>query len=129
MNEFQLKRKIYYHHTDAGGVVYYGRYLDFFEEGRTEYLRDKGIEVSEYLKRNVAFAVVRAQVDYKRPARYGDEISVFTKIEDVGKASIRFFQEIKKGDTALAIATIVLACIGSDFKAKAVPEEMRKALL
>ena|SRR3989338_3675724 len=124
-----IKRRIYYHHTDSGGVVYYGRYMDFFEEGRTELLRERGIEITESLKRGVGFAVVRAEVDYKKPARYGDEISIFTKIEDVGKASIRFFQEIKIGDTVLAIAVIVLACIGSDFKAMAIPEEMKKALL
>ena len=123
-----ITRKIYYHHTDAGGVVYYARYLDFFEEGRTEFLRKKGVEVRECLKEGVAFAVARAEVDYKRPARYGDDISIFTRIEDVRKASIIFFQEIKIGDTALAIATIVLACIGSDFKVRAIPEEMKQAL-
>ncbi|MBU4377139.1 MAG: acyl-CoA thioesterase [Candidatus Omnitrophica bacterium] len=128
MTDFHIKRRIYYHNTDSGGVVYYGRYLDFFEEGRTELLREKGIEVAEYLKRGVGFAVVRAEIDYKRPARYGEEISVITRIEDVGRASIRFFQEIKKDDTTLTIATIILACIGSDFKPKLVPDDMKKAL-
>lgn len=129
MKDFAITRKIYYHHTDSGGVVYYGRYLSFFEEGRTEFLRHKGIETAEYLKRGVGFAVVRAEIDYKKPARYGDEISVFTRVENAGKASIRFFQEIKKGDTTLTIATIILACIGSNFKAIPIPEDMKKALL
>lgn len=128
MSDLTITRKIYYHHTDAGGVVYYGRYLDFFEDGRTEFMHHKGVDTAEYLKRGVGFAVVRAEVDYKRPARYGDEVSIITRIEDIGRASIRFFQEMRKGDTTLAIAVIVLACIGNDFKARALPEDMKEAL-
>jgi len=41
-NAFSLKRKIYYHDTDAGGVVYYARYLEFLEDGRTEFLASRG---------------------------------------------------------------------------------------
>ena len=128
MDDFSIKRKIYYHHTDAGGVVYYGRYLEFFEEGRTEYLHKSGILVPEYLKKGIVFVVVRIEVDYKRPARYGDEITIFTRIGKLGNASIEFLQEIKKEDTVLVIAKAVLACIGSDFKAKPLPVEMKQAL-
>jgi acyl-CoA thioester hydrolase len=127
-DNFSIRRKIYYHHTDAGGVVYYGRYLDFFEEARTEYLHNNGVFVPEYMKKGIVFVVVRIEVDYKRPARYGDEITVSARIGKLGNASIEFLQEIKKEDTVLVAAKAVLACIGSDFKAKPLPIEMKQAL-
>ncbi|MDP3789805.1 MAG: thioesterase family protein [Candidatus Omnitrophota bacterium] len=128
MDDFSIKRKIYYHHTDAGGVVYYGRYLDFFEEGRTEYLHKRGIIVPEYHKKGIMFIVVSIEVDYKRPARYSDEITIFTHIGKLGNASIEFLQEIKKEDTVLVTAKVVLACIGSDFKVKPLPIEIKQTL-
>lgn len=128
MENFYITRKIYYHHTDAGGVVYYAKYLEFFEEGRTEYLSKSGVFVPEYLKKGIVFVVVHIEVDYKRPARYGDEITIFTRVGKLGNASIEFLQEIRKEDTVLVIAKAVLASIGTDFKAKPLPVEMKQAL-
>jgi len=52
-----MKIRIYYHHTDSGGVVYYGEYLKFLEEARTEYLEDKGLSIKELLKEDIIFVV------------------------------------------------------------------------
>lgn len=125
---FYIENKVYYHDTDAGGVVYYGRYMDHLEEGRNEFLRHKGIDLSAYAKKEVLFAVVRAEVDYKSPARYGDKIKIFTSVEKVGVASAQFLQEIKIGETVLVKARVVLACISGEFRAQAIPEEIRRAL-
>ena len=123
-----ITRKIYYHHTDAGKVVYYARYLDFLEEGRTEYLLSRGVDVTEYAKLGLKFAVVHIEADYKAPARYGDTIDICVRIEKIGNASMHFFHEIKKGGQTLVASKAVLACIGSDFKVKPIPKEMKKAL-
>jgi acyl-CoA thioester hydrolase len=128
MNDFYIKRKVYYYHTDAGGVVYYAKYLEFLEEGRVEYLLKKGIDVIKYAAGGVIFPVTRAEIDYKRPARHGDEIAIFTSIEKMGAASIRFTQEIKKDNDTLVIAKIILACIGTDFKVRPIPDEIKLAL-
>ena len=128
MEHFVFERRIYYHHTDAGGVVYYATYLHILEEGRVEFLRANGVDVNECLKLDVAFPVVHVEVDYKAPAKYGDVVMVFTKIEKVGQASIAFAQEIKRGDTLLIKAKTVWACTGSDFKVKSIPDSVRKRL-
>ncbi|MDD5680802.1 MAG: thioesterase family protein [Candidatus Omnitrophica bacterium] len=128
MEAFYIKRKVYYHHTDAGGVVYYSRYLEFLEEGRSEYLLKQGIDVVKYAEGGVIFPVVRIEVDYKRPARYGDVISIFIRIEKVGNASIQFAQEIKKDDVILVISKATLACIGKDFKVRPIPDEIKLAM-
>ncbi len=128
MKNFNITRKIYYHHTDAGGVVYYAKYLEFLEEGRTEYLLKNGIDTVKYAETGIMFPVVRVEIDYKKPACYGEEISVFTRVEKVGAASIQFTQEIKKDDAILVFTKTILACVNADFKVRPVPPEIKRAL-
>ena len=129
MNDFYLEKRIYYHDTDCGGVVYYARYLNHFEEVRTEYLRSLGIDVAEYAAKGSLFAVVHMEIDYKCPARYGDIVRVSAGVETIGNASIHFLQEVKKGDTLLVNAKVVLACIDNNMKAKRIPDGMKEKFL
>ena len=126
MSEFFMEKRIYYHDTDCGGVVYYATYLKYFEEARTEYLRSLGIDVAEYAVKGNLFAVVHMEIDYKCPARYGDIIKVSAGIETIGNASIHFVQEVKRGDKLLVKAKVVLACIDNNMKARRVPEDLKE---
>jgi len=128
MKEHRLNKRIYYHDTDSGGIVYYANYLRHLEEGRTEFLRALGIDTSEYAKNGILFPVVRIQADYKSPARYGQVISVYTSVEKVGNASVCFVQQVKRADTLLLEAKVVWACVDARMKAKPVPAEIRKIL-
>ena len=51
-----MERQIYYHDTDAGGVVYYGNYLKFLEEARTEFLEKKGLDIKVLRERKFLYA-------------------------------------------------------------------------
>ncbi|HXF92625.1 MAG TPA: thioesterase family protein [Nitrospiraceae bacterium] len=82
--------RIYYEDTDCGGVVYYANYLRYFEWARTEYLEERGISVVDLLKDGTQFLVVHADVDYRSPARYGEVLSVETKLADIGRSSLTF---------------------------------------
>jgi acyl-CoA thioester hydrolase len=128
MEDHILNIKVYYHDTDAGGVVYYGNYLKFLEEGRTEFCAERGFDVSALYKQGIAFVVVHAEMDYKSPGRYGDILAVHTRVDKVGNSSIHFLQEIKKDGSLLVSAKVVWACVGADFKVQPVPEKVRKAL-
>ena len=108
MSDFYLEKRIYYHDTDCGGVVYYATYLDHLEEARTEYMRKRLVDVKEYAAKGVLFAVVHLEADYKCPARYGEMIKISAKLETIGNASIHFVQEVKKGDVLLMRAKVVL---------------------
>lgn len=125
---FYLEKKIYYHDTDAGGVVYYGAYLKHFEEARTEYFRSLGVDLVEYSKNGIIFPVVHLEIDYKSPARYGDQIQIFTRPEKVGNASLNFVQEIKRGETTLVIGKVVWACVNRDLKPTRIPEDIRSKI-
>lgn len=85
-----MKKTIFYHDTDCGGVVYYGNYLKFFEEARTVYMQEKGYPVSELMKRGLYFVVARQEVEYKYPTRYADVLDIATKVLEVSSIKIVF---------------------------------------
>jgi len=93
--EFSWPIRVYYEDTDSGGVVYYANYLKFMERARTELLRSVGYEQDQLQQElGIIFAVHSANIQYKKPARFNDELKVITSIASLGKASIHFKQSI-----------------------------------
>jgi acyl-CoA thioester hydrolase len=129
MADHFIEKKIYYHDTDAGGVVYYANYLKHLEEGRFEFCLSRGISMVEYAKEGVIFPVVHFEIDYKSPARYGDIVKVYTRIEKLGFSSIHFFQEIKNKDVLLIKAKTIWACVNEALKPQPLPDKIKKALV
>src|SRR5512147_2633275 len=86
---------IYYEDTDCGGVVYYANYLRYMERARTEYLASKGFSVRELMDEGTIFMVLRVEIDYKSPARYGDTVEIETWVRDAGRATM-FFEHIMR---------------------------------
>lgn len=124
-----MQQKIYYHHTDCGGVVYYANYLKFMEEARTEFLAQKGISIKDWAERGVLFVVARTEIDYKSPAFYGDILDVKARLIDISKAKLEFAHEIKNQQGQLVSqARAILVCVGSDLKPRIIPEELKKSL-
>jgi acyl-CoA thioester hydrolase len=125
-----LRKKIYYHHTDSGGVVYYAEYLKFLEEARTELLEEKGISIRGLADKGVLFVVSRQEIDYKSPAVYGDILEIDSKIIGVSPVRIEIECLIKNQNGILvSSAKTVLACVGKDFLPRAIPEETKKKLV
>jgi len=126
--EFSLPIRVYYEDTDAGGVVYHSKYLNYFERARTEALRTIGFEQDALIKDNdTIFAVRSAQVDYLKPARFNDEVIVSTEIEQLKKASLVFAQKIhqQSNDEVLCTLTALVACVSaSKLKPRAIPKEI-----
>jgi acyl-CoA thioester hydrolase len=120
----RIVKKIYYYDTDCGGVVYYANYLKYFEEARTEYMLEKGVDLKELADKGILFVVKKADINYKSPACYGDVIEIFTHVERVRSASLEFTQEARKGDRTLVLARICLACIDDKFRPRPIPEEL-----
>jgi acyl-CoA thioester hydrolase len=81
---------IYYEDTDCGGVVYYANYLRYMERARTEYLAAKGYSVKKLMDEGTIFMVLRVEVDYRSPARYGDTIEIETWVRNVTRATMIF---------------------------------------
>lgn len=124
-----MKKRIYYHDTDCGGVVYYANYLKFLEEARTDYFEARGIRVKDLIGQGIHFIVVRQEIDYIFPARYGDILDVATKITEFGRSKVVFEYIIKNQDGKEIIRAISkMATVGKDLKPRSMPEEVAKGL-
>jgi len=119
-----MLKRIYYHDTDCGGVVYYANYLKYLEEARTEYMESRGFNLKELSEKGTLFVVKRVDIEYKAPAHYSDMIEVSTKINKIRNVSVEFLQEIKCSGKALVSAITTLVCIDRNFKPCAMCEEM-----
>jgi acyl-CoA thioester hydrolase len=108
--------------------VYYANYLKYLEEARTEFLVSRGIELPKLAEKDLFFVVARVEIDYKSPARYQERLTVSARVAEAKMATVKFYQEIRRGETLIAKATTTLVCVGRDFKPVAVPEEIKKAL-
>lgn len=127
MSTHELKIRVYYEDTDAGGVVYHARYLAFAERARTEMLRAAGFEHVKLLHEGgTAFAVVNLNINYKAPAKLDDELVVRTKITRVGGASMEMQQDIYRNNQLLTELKVTLVCVDGNFKAVRLPTEIRK---
>lgn len=126
-----MEKKIYYHDTDAGGVVYYANYLKYLEEGRTEFLAEKGLSVAEFHACGFLYAVRQCHVNYRSPARYGDTIICRTKLLKITAAQLVFDQKVynKSDDRLLVDAEVSLVSLNRDFKPTPIPEKIKSRLL
>ena len=110
-----MKKTIFYHDTDCGGVVYYGNYLKFFEEARTIYMQEKGFSIPSLMQKGLFFVVARQEVEYKYPVRYGDEIDISTKILEVSDIKIVFENIIMNQNGRLCTkGKTTLVCVNKD---------------
>ncbi|EEO28111.2 tol-pal system-associated acyl-CoA thioesterase [Oxalobacter paraformigenes] len=112
---FSWPVRVYFEDTDAGGIVFYGNYLKFYERARTEWLRSMGIG-QQFLKDEyrILFVVKNVSVDYKRSAVLDDCLQVTTGISRMKGASLEFEQAVWREDTLLSTATVKVVCVGMD---------------
>lgn len=111
----RLPVRVYYEDTDLAGVVYYANYLRFIERGRTEALRDLGIDQARLKsERGLVFVVTRVEVDYRAPARFDDSLTVTTALETRTAARAVLAQTVERDARVLAAARVTLACMGAD---------------
>src|SRR5579863_4780921 len=104
--------RVYYEDTDAGGVVYYANYLRYAERARTEALRDLGIPHAVLVARyGLMFVVRRIKVDYLRPARLDESLTIVTEPLVVGGASVVLRQQVQGGAGVCAVLEVQLACV------------------
>jgi acyl-CoA thioester hydrolase len=125
-----MEFRIYYEDTDAGGVVYHANYLGFFERGRTEYFRERGLNVAQLARNGQIFPVVRLEIDFRSPAVLDDLVRVETEVLEIGKTSFTLGQQVVRvvDGKLLASGKVTLVCVSPAMKAKRLPEELLQVL-
>jgi acyl-CoA thioester hydrolase len=116
--------RVIYGDTDQMGVVYYANYLRWFEAGRTEFLRAKGLSYSDFEAREkLILPVAEAGVNYLQPARYDDLVGIETRLVATRRASARFEYAVRRGPDLLATGFTVHACVDGDGKIRRLPRD------
>ncbi len=123
------KVKVFYHHTDSGGVVYHSNYLDFLEEARTEFMAARGINIKELIQNGAFFVVNRQEVDYRAPAKFGDTLEITTETGEITGVRINLEHKVlKDGRVLIAEAKTTLVFIGQNFRPKPIPDDIREKI-
>ena len=123
------KFRVYYEDTDFSGFVYHAGYIRFLERGRTEFLRDLGVTQSS-LHRDAAglfFVVSRLAVDYLRPARMDDLLTIATRVTECRGASMRLAQSVLRSEEVLVRAEVTVAAV-RDGRPVRLPADLRATL-
>lgn len=94
MREHQLQIRVRYAETDQMGVVYHGNYAQYFEMGRVEWLRNLGVSYKWMEDNGVMLPVVNLSMNYKKPAKYDDLLTVKTILKSQTGVKIEFDYEI-----------------------------------
>ena len=124
-----LPVRVYYEDTDLAGIVYYANYLKFIERGRSEWIAALGVDQMQLRARQgVVFAVRRVEADYLRPARFGDDLMVETRLSAIGGARIVLEQAVLRGGERIFQAEVTLVCLSEDGHAHRLPAEVRARL-
>ncbi len=112
MKEFEYEVRVRYSETDQMGVVYHGNYAQYFEMGRVEWLRNIGVSYKWMEENGVMLPVVSLNINFKKPARYDDLLTVKTIFKSQTSVKIEFDYEIRnKEGELLTIANSVLVFV------------------
>ncbi len=129
----RLPIRVYYEDTDAGGVVYHGNFVRFFERGRSEMLRTLGIDHAAAWReaeaeRRLGFAVRHMAIDFLVPAFLDDALTVHSEVAKVAAAYVDARQWISRGADIIARARLRVALIDADGRPRRLPEDWRRRL-
>ena len=128
--KLSARTRVGFSDTDAQGIVYYGRYLPYFDLARVEYHRNLGLLAME-AGPGVEFVMRALTVDYHAPAVFDDEIEVYVRIARIGKTSATYeFAAYRARDDELMVnATQTLVLVDLDErKACSIPDDFRETI-
>jgi len=129
----RLVARVYYADTDFSGVVYHARYLEFFERGRSDFLRLAGVHHTELADgkhgEKLVWVVRRMEIDFRAPARIDDILTVETRTEKVSGARIFMAQQLKRGGELLVEAKVEAAIISESGRPRRFPREWIAAFM
>jgi len=126
MADHIYKTKVYYEDTDAGGIVYYARYLNFIERARTEMIYDHLKLNHKKLREqfNAIFVVRECKIKYLKSANFEDNLEVKTKVINKSPVRLNLLQEVSRDNEILVTAQVELAVIDSDGSVSKLPKDL-----
>lgn len=109
--------RVYLEDTDSFGMIYHGKYVNFFERGRTEWFRELGYELDDLLNKGIMFAVSNIHIQFLRPAKQGQVLTVNTKLAKLKLYLFKFEQQIIDSN-GQSVATATVDVVSTDTMGK-----------
>lgn len=123
---FYYETRVYYEDTDAGGVVYHANYYKLAERARTEWLRAIGCPNQTLVdEHGVMFVARRAQIEWRKPARLDDLLTIESRLSGIGKVRMSIRHTFYRGETLLCTIDIELVAVNLNV----IPTPLPDALL
>ena len=126
---FKYRFRIYYEDTDSGGVVYYANYLKYLERARSEAIYSLGLTNTKLRKDYGTLIIVKScNIEYKKPARFEDELEIISSVLTKTKTSFTMKQIIKKHEELISEADVQLVTVNKEGKPVKIPKILEKFL-
>lgn len=124
----EIDLRVRFSETDLMGIVHHATYLVWFEIGRVEWLRRRGVSYADWAARGAHLAVAGADVRYLKPARFDDAMRLETRLERVRSVSLDFAYVLRRGDDRLAEGSTRLACVDAATRLVRLPDFVLETL-
>ena len=126
---FKYKFRIYYEDTDSVGVVYYANYLKYLERARSEAIYSLGLTNTKLRKDYGTLIIVKScNIEYKKPARFEDELEIISSVLTKTKTSFTMKQIIQKQEELISEADVQLVTVNKEGKPVKIPKILEKFL-
>jgi acyl-CoA thioester hydrolase len=122
----EITIRVRYAETDRMGLLHHANYLVYFEQGRTELLRARGLNYKDLEDRGFLLVIIRAEVRYRSPAHYDDVLTVRTSVVRMTTVRIDHRYEILRDRTLVAEGTTTLACVDREGRVQPLPDILRE---
>lgn len=118
----EIQIRVRYAETDRMGLLHHANYLVYFEQARTELLRDRGMTYRAMEDEGFFLVLAKFELKYKRPAHYDDLLTIRTTVARTTPVRIEHVYQVLRGTELLAEGSSTLACVDRDGKLQALPE-------
>jgi acyl-CoA thioester hydrolase len=123
--QHDVEIRVRYAETDRMGYLHHSHYPVYFEQGRTELLRQRGINYRDIEDQGFFLVIARLECKYKKPARYDDVLRLRTIVQRVTPVRIEHRYEVYRGEELLTEGSTTLACVDRDGRLMELPEVLR----
>ena len=125
MQSTESRVRVRYAETDQMGIVHHSRYLVFFEQGRTDWLRAAGTPYGMLEEQGLLLPVTRVEARYRRPARFEDELVIRTTLVKATVVTLEHAYEVTRGGELLVQGESTVACVDREGRPQKLPEALR----
>ena len=118
----EIHVRVRYAETDRMGLLHHANYLVYFEQARTELLRDQGRTYKDIEDQGFFLVIAKLEVKYRSPAHYDDLLTIRTTVTRTSPVRLEHKYEVYRDRTLLAEASSTLACVDREGKLQAMPD-------